>query len=1024
MPRIFDNIEQELLPALVKTLETANRADFCVGYYNLRGWRQLDDAVETWGVKQGSCCRLLIGMHRPPQELLREMMSLSESEFSLDNPTVLRLKKQIAQEFREQLMFGAPSNDDEKGLRRLSRQIKQKKVIVRLHLRYPLHAKLYLMYRDDFNNPISGYLGSSNLTLSGLRHQGELNVDVLEHDACNKLEKWFTDRWNDRWCVDISDELATIIDESWAGEVPTPPYHIYLKMAYHLAQEARAGLAEFKMPSDLPDKLFDYQTAAVKIAAHHLNKRGGVLLGDVVGLGKTVMASTLIRIFQDDYNWQTLILCPKNLVSMWKDYVHRYKLTAEVLSTSRVVRELPGEKRYRLVLLDESQNIRNRETKTFRVIRDYIEENDSKCILLSATPYNKSYLDLSSQLRLFISEDKDLGVRPEQLLRELGSEVEFLRRHQCNVRSLAAFEKSEHADDWRELMRLFLVRRTRSFIEENYAETDPISGLKYLVFGDGTRQCFPVRQPKTLKFELDEDDPSDQYSRLYSDEVVGIINHLNLARYGLGNFINKEAAKGAKEAERQQLDGLSRAGKRLMGFCRTNLFKRLESGGYAFLLSIDRHILRNYVYLHAIEKGIELPIGSQGAEVLLDPVSDEDPDAKQKGFSFEDEDDSDTDENQADDLQHHPYTEKWYRERSKIIYAHFKKNGGRRFKWIRSSLFLPDLKKSLAQDASELLKLLIKFGEWEPEHDTKLVLLHSLLTKKHAKDKVLIFTQFADTAGYLARELKKAGVSSLDYATGNSEDPTKLAWRFSPVSNKKQIPNDQHLRILIATDVLSEGQNLQDCAVVVNYDIPWAIIRLVQRAGRVDRIGQVAEIIHCYSFVPADGVDKIIRLRVRIKQRLKENGEVIGSDEQFFEDEQKHTFMKDLFTENSGILDGAADNEVDLSSRAYQIWDKATKGNPELKKIIERMPDVVYSTRANKGSTESPDGVLIYVKAADGNDSLGWVDKGGGSFSQSQLKVLEAAKCDPDTPAIARHPLHHELVKKGVVQMMKEEQSV
>ncbi len=214
-------------------------------------------------------------------------------------------------------------------------------------------------------------------------------------------------------------------------------------------------------------------------------------MGDVVGLGKTVMAATLVRIFQDDYNWQTLILCPKNLVSMWQDYVYRYKLTAEVLSTSRVIRELRDMKRYRLVLLDESQNIRNRETKTFRAIHEYIDGNDSKCILLSATPYNKSYLDLYFQLNLFIPEDKDMGLRPESLLRELGGEVEFIRRHQCGVRTLAAFEKSEYADDWRELMRLCLVRRTRSFIEDNYAETNPTNGRKFLTFGDGKPFYFP-----------------------------------------------------------------------------------------------------------------------------------------------------------------------------------------------------------------------------------------------------------------------------------------------------------------------------------------------------------------------------------------------------------------------------------------------------------------------------------------------------------------------------------------------------
>src|SRR5205814_792652 len=125
----------------------------------------------------------------------------------------------------------------------------------------------------------------------------------------------------------------------------------------------------------------------------------------------------------------------------------------------------------------------NREGKTFRAIQEYISENESKCVLLSATPYNKSYLDLSSQLRLFVPEDLDLGVRPERIIREL-TETEFIRRYQAGVRTLAAFEKSPYPDDWRDLMRLYLVRRTRSFIQENYAEIDTATGRSYLTFAN------------------------------------------------------------------------------------------------------------------------------------------------------------------------------------------------------------------------------------------------------------------------------------------------------------------------------------------------------------------------------------------------------------------------------------------------------------------------------------------------------------------------------------------------------------
>ena len=298
-------------------------------------------------------------------------------------------------------------------MRQLAHQIRDEKVKVKLFLRHALHAKLYLIHRSDPINPIVGYLGSSNLTLAGLARQGELNIDVLDSDACEKLKDWFKNRWEDRWCIDISKELAEIIEESWAREERIPPYHIYIKMAYHLSQEARAGLNEFKIPSVFRGKLFEFQTAAVKIAAHHVNRRGGVMIGDVVGLGKTLMGTALARILEDDYGLETLIICPKNLVAMWEDYRQEYGLRGTVLSLSRVTDTLPDLRRYRLVLIDESHNLRNREGRRYRAIQEYIQENDSKVILLSATPYNKNYVDLSNQLRLFVEEDRNLGIRPE-----------------------------------------------------------------------------------------------------------------------------------------------------------------------------------------------------------------------------------------------------------------------------------------------------------------------------------------------------------------------------------------------------------------------------------------------------------------------------------------------------------------------------------------------------------------------------------------------------------------------------------
>ena len=852
--------------------------------------------------------------------------------------------------------------------------------------------------------------------------QGELNVDVLDHDACKKLSRWFEDRWEDRWCVDISDELVEIIEESWAREDLIPPYHIYLKIAYHLSQEARTGLSEFSIPRDFGQKLFEYQTAAVKIAAHHLNKRGGVLIGDVVGLGKTLMATALARIFEDDFGLETLIICPKNLVTMWEDYREQYRLRAKIVPISQVINKLPEMRRYRLVLIDESHNLRNRQGRRYRALQEYIRENESKCILLTATPYNKTYLDLSSQLRLFVPEEKDLGVRPDELFRQIGK-TEFIRRHQCPVRSLAAFEKSEFTDDWRELMRLFMVRRTRSFIQDNYSDTDPENNRKYLTFEDGTRSYFPTRKPCTLQFSINDQDDTNQYAKLYSPRVVDIINGLHLPRYGLGNYVAAKPHEPPTPTEARQLQDLSRAGKRLMGFCRTNLFKRLESSGLAFIQSIERHILRNFVFLHAIETKQPLPIGTQDAAFLDTTLNDADVDDICPSGNLFDYDDG-SEECAFDENATAIRAEDDFRKKAAAIYNLYAGQLKKNFKWLRSNFFVKSLAKDLLSDARALMEILVLCGNWQPEKDAKLNVLFELLSEKHPDDKILIFTQFADTVQYLEKELDKRGLKQLAGASGHTEDPTRLTWKFSPRSNNKNISPDQELRVLVATDVLSEGQNLQDCSVIVNFDLPWAIIRLIQRAGRVDRIGQQAETILCYSFLPADGVERIIRLRSRVRLRLRENAEVVGTDEAFFEDDGDDQTILDLYHERAGILDGDADTEVDLASYAYQIWKNAVAAKPELQKTIPALPSVVYATKPFSPVPDKPEGALVYMRTMEGNDALAWLDKEGRSVTESQFTILNAAACPPNTPALPRQQNHHQLVRKGVELIVKEERSV
>ncbi|WP_338336331.1 helicase-related protein [Marseilla massiliensis] len=1010
MARIYDNIDIKFTDGLRGIIENTGvkRVDFCVGYFNLRGWNliveQVDkltgDYVYEDDKRKMRYCRLLIGMHRPDEDLIRSLYSHQEA--LPDSEYVQRCKRQIAEDFRKQLLLGLPSAADERTLRRLSVQLKEGKVCVKLYLKEPLHAKLYLAHRPDDNfNKIQAIMGSSNLTYAGLTRQGELNAEFADSDSAEKLARWFDDRWNERFCLDITEELARIIDESWAGDKIIPPYYIYLKTAYHLSQEARSGIKEFTLPPEFRHDLFDFQQTAVKIAAKNLNsdKRGGAMIGDVVGLGKTITACAIAKLYEMAFASSTLIICPANLQDMWRKYIKKYDLKAEVQSMSIPI-DVDSARYYRLIIVDESHNLRNSGGIRYRNIRSLIEHQGSKVLLLTATPYNKDFSDLGSQLRLFINEDQDLGIRPEEYIRSIGGEREFQRKHSdIHIRSIRAFEKSPYADDWNELMKLFLIRRTRTFIKENYAQTDEANGRKYLLFPDGTKSYFPDRVPRAVKFATA---PGDQYSHLYSSEMISLMEELKLPRYGLIHFYDENKAEGIQPHERQVIENLSRAGQRMMGFCRSTFFKRIDSSGFAFLLTLYRHILRNAVFIYAIDNKLPLPIGDESS-LPDDYIEDED----ENESMFDDADGDRQTENDGMQITF-PTDFEYYMEKAKECYSIIENRNA--CSWISPKYFKRTLKQQLRHDCDTLLKMIALCGAWQPDTDPKLNELETLLEERHGTDKIIVFTQYSDTAHYVYQQLKKRGLAHIACATGGSTNPTDIVEHFSPKSNDKDYSAEEQYRVLIATDVLSEGQNLQDAHVIVNFDLPWAIIRLIQRAGRVDRIGQTANEIYCYSFFPADGVEEIIRLRSRLNARINENAHIVGSDEVFFEGNEQN--LRDMFNEKSGSLDDEDDNDVDLSSQAYQIWKNATDADPKLKKVIPALSNVVYSTKpAGEGL---PGGVITYAKTYNDFDVLTWLDADGNVVSQSQKRILNALACDADTPALPPHTNHHELVAKAV----------
>ena len=263
---------------------------------------------------------------------------------------------------------------------------------------------------------------------------------------------------------------------------------------------------------------------------------------------------------------------------------------------------------------------------------------------------------------------------------------------------------------------------------------------RFLVLEGGARFHFPKRQPKALHFRIRDKHPDDQYAQLYSPVVVDTVRMLHLPRYGLANYIAPTLDVPPTNAESEVMKNLSRAGKRLIGFCRTNLFKRLESSGHSFLRSVRRHVLRNFIFLHALDNGLHVPVGTQDSSLFDTRSEDHDSDS----LLFGDDESSskeptETTAQSADD----------FARAGAGGYALLKAEHGSNFEWLRPDLFVEDLAKHLRQDAERLLSVLHLAGDWQPAKDEKLAELEKLLTKKHPKEKILLFSQFADTVSYL-----------------------------------------------------------------------------------------------------------------------------------------------------------------------------------------------------------------------------------------------------------------------------------
>jgi superfamily II DNA/RNA helicase len=862
-----------------------------------------------------------------------------------------------AREVGDSLEVMDHTDEGERLLKTLVRLIEEGRLKVRVYTRGRLHSKAYIFdYEPDgrYEKGIA-VVGSSNFTLAGISHNTELNVIVSGNENHAELGEWFEELWDE--AEDFDESLMEEMKQSWAI-APTSPYDVYMKTLYALVRDRLEGEEKASaVDTDITEQLADFQRVAFRQAVGMIEQRGGAFVSDVVGLGKSYIGAAIVSYFERTERARPLIVCPKPLVEMWERYNEVYQLNARVLSMS-MLREggegatgsLLDDVRYRdrdFVLVDESHNFRNRDIQRYRLLEEFLSSG-KKCCFLTATPRNKSAWDIYNQIKLFHQDDATgLPTDPPNLR-------EFFR----------LVEKGER--DLPELLGNILLRRTRNHILRWYgrdSETgkpvDPSRFDEYLsgerrayVMVDGRRQFFPKRRLETVSYSIEA-----AYAGLY-DELRGYLgkprepgaeppdDELTYARYGLWRYVLPE-----KRGQEPYVT-LRRAGFNLRGLIRVLLFKRFESSVYAFRETVRRLLRAHKSFLAALEEGI-VPAGEEAESILIES----DPD-----------------------------------EETQVVDALRAVSG----RYAAEDFRLDLLKEHIRRDLHLLEKILNLVEPIRPENDAKLQTLKERLAQVPLRSgKCLIFTQYADTARYLYENINPGGKrGDVDVIFSSDKSKARAVGRFAPKANPEYRfqPGESELSMLIATDVLAEGLNMQDCDKIINYDLHWNPVRLIQRFGRIDRIGSEHDEIFGFKFLPETGIEENLGLGEILRERIREIQTTIGEDAAILEPGERlnEEAMYAIYERDETKFEGYEEDEEDLTDlgEAVELFRQLRDEDPE---EFERIASLRAGIRAGRCSKET----CLYVFCQAGSyRQLYLLDPGGEVTSRDFRNVLKVISCD------------------------------
>ena len=827
-----------------------------------------------------------------------------------------------------------------------------------------LHGKMYLAESPDGR---AGVVGSSNFTKRGLGGSDQANLEINlateDADLVAELLDWFNQLWNDQRLTEdvkrrVLDALERIGDDY-------PPEAVYYKTLYELFRrdiEARlagddaATTAGF-LDSQIWNALYEFQKDGAKSAIAKLREHNGCILADSVGLGKTYTALAVIKYFELR-NQRVLVLCPRKLSDNWTLYPaiygHRQNPFPEdrfgftVLAHTDLSRDSGPSgginlanfnwQNYDLVVIDESHNFRNDGGQRYRRLLDEVIKQGAKTkvLMLSATPVNTSLIDLRNQIYL-MTEGRESVFRASLNVGNIRNTMaaaqrqfkEWEQSQRRNGRRDKAALLESLGPDFLRLLDGVSISRSRRQIEKFYADEMERVGQ------------FPERAAP-----VNEHPPTDLQGKLSYRELADRIGQFKLAVYQPSEYVTDQARLAELATRRKEQNFNQQDSERfLVGMMRVNFLKRLESSAHSLRLTLERTIGKIDDLLAKIER-YEQSVQSQ-ADVL--------PDAD----ILPDDDDED---------------EEFFVNRGRNPYR-------------LQELDLPRWATDLEQDKATLSAMLERVEDITAERDGKLHEIKQAIRDKvakptrdrdgHPNPKMLVFTTFKDTALYLYKNLAELAeelglnmaVISGDetHATAGPSDFNSILTNFAPVARQRRDADAGHdIDLLIATDCISEGQNLQDCDTMLNYDIHWNPVRLVQRFGRIDRIGSRSEAVRMVNYWPTADMDAYLRLQSRVQARMAlADLAATGDEDPFteadaqleldFRDEQLLK-LRDQVLDLDDLDEGPAMGDFTLDYFLTQLL-RYLEAN---KDALEAMPPGVYAV--TDAAAQAQQGVIFFLR--------------------------------------------------------------